>query len=171
MSLFFKRFLRGHPGFLTPFIATKLPAVRWPTFSLCNELQSASLQSWGAHGDGQQAFQSSWLGDSRGFCFSLQRERRGEKSLIPWRLQILKAFKGSFVGNGMVNHWGWFQKSVLRSLFLMSFHVWTALWSLPREITREGGWGKTPAISRQNLSYYENYRSKISEHSLWELQS
>lgn len=55
----FSEVLRGHPVFLTPFITTKLPAVRSPTFPLFAMSFNLPLCRVGAHGDGQQAFQSS----------------------------------------------------------------------------------------------------------------
>lgn len=70
----FSELLRGHPGLLTPFIATKLPAVRSPTSPLFAISFNLPLCRVGAHGDGQQAFQSSWLGDSLASFFLYRKK-------------------------------------------------------------------------------------------------
>lgn len=78
----FSDVLRGHPGLLLPFITTKLPAVRSPTFPLLFAMRfNLPFCRVEACGDGQQAFQSSWLADSLGFSSCLQTERRGGKIL------------------------------------------------------------------------------------------
>lgn len=136
--------------------------------SFCNEFQSATLQSgstwrWSAS---FPEFLAWWL--SRLLVFST--ERKDEK-----KTQFLEGYK--IVKSFKVFYREWdgqplrlIPKISVRDPFFMTLHLWRALWSLPCEIIREEEWGKIAAINRQELSYYENYRSKISENSLQELQ-
>lgn len=165
----FSDVLRRHPDFLRPSIPTEPPAVRWPIFPLLamgldlpHVLQSRSTWRQTA---GFPELLALWL--SRLLFLSLQREGRRKAQFLEG-CTIVKALKGWFVGPGMVNHWGWFQKLMLEVCFTcVSIYEQHCNLFRVKCSGKENGVRYLWYLDKNKLLSWKLWNWGVTEHSLW----